>query len=450
MSAVQRKRVHHSTQLLVGGMFVVVVALVGFGWSMGRASYDIFGAVLIAPALVLLTIPMAFRTAHRENDSALTRIVVIGLLLKLAGSLFRFYVAYNLYGGNADAYTYHLQGRILATAIHHGHWAVPQAPFGTQFLIAVTGITYAVVGPTKLGGFFLFSWFGFVGQILFYRAFRIGFPEGDHRRYAKLIFFLPSLIFWPSSLGKEAWMTLALGVTALGAARILARRRGGFVWLALGLWGAGAVRPHIPLIVAAAAVVAYPFRRTRDGSLGNAAAKLFGLAVLLVISLVLMGRAASFFGVQSLDAKSVGAVLNRTQTQTSLGGSAFHAARVRSPLDLPWAAVTVLFRPFPTEVHNSQALLSAVEGMFLLALTVLGLRRVARVPREAIRTGYVAFCLVYTLAFVYAFSAIGNFGILTRQRVQVLPFFLVLLCLPKTAPTDDAPAAAPALARARA
>ena len=35
------------------------------------------------------------------------------------------------------------------------------------------------------------------------------------------------------------------------------------------------------------------------------------------------------------------------------------------------------------------------------------------------------------VTFVYAFSAFSNFGILARQRCQVLPFFIVLLCLPE-------------------
>jgi hypothetical protein len=34
------------------------------------------------------------------------------------------------------------------------------------------------------------------------------------------------------------------------------------------------------------------------------------------------------------------------------------------------------------------------------------------------------------MMFVIAFSSIGNFGIMTRQRTQVFPFVLVLLCLP--------------------
>ena len=34
--------------------------------------------------------------------------------------------------------------------------------------------------------------------------------------------------------------------------------------------------------------------------------------------------------------------------------------------------------------------------------------------------------------FVIAFSSIGNFGIMTRQRAQLIPLFLVLLVLPDT------------------
>ena len=39
------------------------------------------------------------------------------------------------------------------------------------------------------------------------------------------------------------------------------------------------------------------------------------------------------------------------------------------------------------------------------------------------------FCVLYSVAFVYAFSTFGNFGILARERVQVLPMVLALLCL---------------------
>ena len=40
--------------------------------------------------------------------------------------------------------------------------------------------------------------------------------------------------------------------------------------------------------------------------------------------------------------------------------------------------------------------------------------------------------------FAYAFAAIANFGILARERVQVLPMFFVLLAVPPARRTGRA------------
>jgi hypothetical protein len=38
---------------------------------------------------------------------------------------------------------------------------------------------------------------------------------------------------------------------------------------------------------------------------------------------------------------------------------------------------------------------------------------------------------------VFAFSSVGNFGIITRQRTQVFPMVLVLLALPAVSRARD-------------
>ena len=427
---VVRKRVHRSTEQVVVGVFICLIALFFFGWAMGRTSYDTFGAALICPVLVLLTIPLVMRSARRDGDPVLVRIVMLALAVKFAGALVRYSVAYDLYGGTADAYTYHILGSQLAHSIRQGHFVVPSAQIGTQFIVVLTGLAYAVVGSTKLGGFFLFAWLGFLGQYLFYRAFRIGFPAGDMRRYALLVFFLPSEVFWPASLGKESWMTLMLGIFAYGAAKMLGRRHGGFLWVAVGLWGAGAVRPHVALIGIAALCVVYPFRRARAEHAANPAVKAAGLLALTVAALLILQKSNSFFGVQALDPQTVTKVLQTTATQTSIGGSAFTPHLASNPVNFPIAFVTVLFRPFPQEAHNFQALLAAAEGVFLMALIMFSFARLRALPKLALRHSYLLFSLVYVLAFVFAFSSVGNFGILVRERVQVLPFLMVPLCVP--------------------
>jgi len=93
-----------------------------------------------------------------------------------------------------------------------------------------TGIVMAIVGTNQIATFLVFSWLSFLGTILFYRAFTLTFagaPAG-HRRYALMLFFMPSVIFWTADVSKEAIMMLSLGLTAYGIAKVLVHRRGGF------------------------------------------------------------------------------------------------------------------------------------------------------------------------------------------------------------------------------
>jgi hypothetical protein len=47
------------------------------------------------------------------------------------------------------------------------------------------------------------------------------------------------------------------------------------------------------------------------------------------------------------------------------------------------------------------------------------------------RNPFILFILIFSTQFVIIFSAaISNFGILTRERIMLLPLALMLLCLP--------------------
>ena len=42
-------------------------------------------------------------------------------------------------------------------------------------------------------------------------------------------------------------------------------------------------------------------------------------------------------------------------------------------------------------------------------------------------------CTVYSGAFLYTFAALGNLGLIERERTMMFPFFLVLLAIPRAA-----------------
>lgn len=413
---------------------VVAAAATAASWWLAHAPYRLSGVALVAPALVLVSLPLLTRAARREDDPLIARLLLWAFWLKLVFSMARYLVAVEVYGGAADAIGYHNWGTQLAPLLRDGVLLpdVGRDQFlGTGFTRLLTGVIYVVTGPTLLGGFLVFSWLSFWGLYFCYRAFVVAVPDGDHRRYAKLVLFLPSLLFWPSSIGKDAWMMLGLGLCLLGAAHLLNGNLRGWSLLALGLVASTLVRPHIAALFIAAFSAAALARRARRADLMSPIRRLAGLAVLLALVMVVAGAAGSYFGVEEIDAEGVTATVTATADRTSTGGSEFTATTVRSPADVPLALVTVLFRPFPNEVRNTQMAAASLEGLFLLVLLCFAFPRWRRLPRMLRTRPFVTLVVLYMLGFVLAFSSFNNFGLLSRQRVQVYPFLLVLLALPR-------------------
>jgi hypothetical protein len=413
--------------MLALGIGALVV--VGFVWTMLEGNYDQFAAILIALVLLVATLPLARHAARIESWPGLSALLMGGMVLRLGGAIARYLVAYGLYGGVADASTYTQVARQNYHAFRNFHVFTPDTSVFHGLVPWINTVIYAIAGPTELGSFFVFAWFNFLGCYLFFRAFRIAFPEGDGRRYAFLVILLPSLLYWPSSLGKEGWMMLALGLASYGLARALAGRFGGYLALLAGLGAMLLVRPHLALIFLPAALLSFVLRRTTPGR-RRPLARVVGVVVVVVASLVVVGKVQSYFGLTNLDVQTVTKELNTTREQTAQGNSAFTPPNAQSPLGYPEAAVTVLFRPFPWEAKSATVLVSSGEGLLLLGLAAASWRRLRRLPHFLVRNGYVMFSFVYCALFVLAFANFSNFGILARERVQMLPMVLVLLALP--------------------
>jgi len=411
--------------LVIGGYVLLVESAVR------RQDYDLWGGLVLIPALVVLSVHLIARVSR--GDEWLFKLLLAAFVLKALATVARYAMAFVVYDGVADASGYDIQGERLAASYREGDFDADLGRdlIGTGFIRALTGALYAVTGPSIYVAYAFYAWLGFWGLYFLYRAFRVGVPGGDHRRYAVLVLFLPSMLFWPSGLGKEAWMTLGIGLAALGTARMLNDGSRWLVPLAAGLVATGLVRPHITAALFAGIAVAVVVRRSnRPSTATTPLVRAAAVAAVVVAGLFVVGRAASFLGVEEVTASNVDAAVDGTQERTAQGGSEFDARPVNSVQDLPWGAVSVLFRPFVFEANGGAALLAAAEGMVVLFLLLRSTPRLFGVVGQLRRQPYLIVCLVYTVLFVYAFSNFSNFGILTRQRVQVMPFVLVLLALP--------------------
>lgn len=378
------------------------------------------------------------------------RVVVVAVAAKLVAMVARILIIYVVYDGVSDVPRYVENGARVAVEIRQLMIPSEATTTGTEFLEFVLGVVFAVTGPNELAGFVVLTLLAGVGLYFFQRAFALGFPDGDVRRYTLLVFFLPTMLFWTSSIGKESFVTFGLGLAAYGAARSYRRERFGYVVLGVGTVTAFMVRPHVAALLAGAFAAGFLVRPAQSEDRGWAS-WIAGLVAAVVTVGVLVGTLGDELPVDpTADEPILDQLFEVTEERTSQGGSEFANRPVRSPLDLPHALVTVPFRPFPWEVlDNPQAVLSGMEGLALFGLLVASWRRLRELPRLAMHQPMVTMAAAYTIGFCIAFSAIGNFGILARQRAQLLPFMVILLCLPLPggAAGDGEPAPARHIAR---
>ena len=434
-----RHRVVTVTGLVVVALYIGLVL-----WGIDRGSYNTWSALIIGPVLVAGIVPLLRRQAEREADPKLFHLLLVALGLKMIGSLARYWVAYGLYEGATDAQGYHEAGMRIAGELIDSPLLIVSYVLhstGTNFVETLNGIIYVVTGPALLSSFLIFSTLSFIGMFLFYRAFVIALPGGRSRTYARLLFFLPSMLFWPSSVGKEAWLIFALGLASFGVARAIVGVRSGmmrgFILAAAGMALAMQVRPHIAALIGISLSAVFLIRRP-SASLRQLAPifKLASILLVVVVAAVLVVRMQSFLTEDSgIDtAAGVQGTAGAINERTAQGGSEFSAPNVlENPAHAPAALVTVLYRPFVFEADSLVQLGVALEGMFLLLLTLRRWRTIWSAISSMRSSPFIAYAFTFAGLFIIAFSSIGNFGILTRQRVQLYPFVLVLLAWPLVA-----------------
>lgn len=401
---------------------------VGFGLLIGLGgSWRGFGIIAILAALAFAMIGFRMRT---DDDAGwLPRWVLIGFLAKLFSTWARHWMVAVLYGGG-DAFRYHLVGTQLAQEWRHT--GVPpltgHGSFGTQVVEAVTGATFALYTPDLLTGFLMFSMLAYGGQLMFYAAFRHWAGPHQLRPYALLILFLPSFVFWPSSLGKDALVFFALGGAAYFASRLLwGLRLRWLVGLTPFLVVLGLIRIHIAALIVIGLVGAALLARSPRGTNGGVLRKLMIIGVFVGAGALVFQLFPDIFGVDLTSTEEIDSFAADVVRRTSERGTVAAGEAVSGPSQVPGAIALVLFRPYLWEAVELQHFFAAAETSLILGLTIWKLPAMVRSWRSWRANGYVVFSTLYTVAFAVAFSVVRNLGIIARQRGQVLAFFLCVI-----------------------
>ena len=427
---------------IVGGTLYLLV----LGVAMTRLSYDIWGAFVVGPIILVVSLPILARVFNGP-DRTLFWIAVAGLFAKIGAAMIFYWVAFDAYGGAADPARYHAAGRVIASNIRDGLVSpmdmLPRSQ-GTPFIEELTGLLYAVFGSSLLGGFMLYAWMSFWGAVLYVRAAMLAVPGLFERQYAALVFLLPSIVLWSSTTGKEAPMMLFLGLTSYGIARLSVGRWAGWSIpiVAMGAIPAAMIRPHFSAMWIGAMVLAL-IAKVVASSVGTGSLKRLGgvfVALLAVVGLVFAAQVTLRYldpsGEESGDAAlsdRVTTIFEKTEKNTTTGGSRIEPVSISGPQDWPIAIVRTLTRPLPNEARSFAEMLPAAEMTVLFLLAIASWRRLANLPAMLRRCPYVVFAVSVLVVFGLAWASFGNLGLLVRQRSLVTPLLVLLLCLPARA-----------------
>lgn len=380
------------------------------------------GFFLALPVFTLL----AWLVRPRQSVALSWRLYLAGFSLRVAGSLARYWVITDFYQGTADALGYFGYGVSFAEALWRGdlsvlsweHWFGGQGRWwGTPFLRNLSGVVVALVGPSLPAGFLAFAFLGFLGVVLTARAAEGWLAPSAARWVARALMLWPSLWFWPSSMGKEAVVTLAFGLAIYGATgqRLLGR----LPWLLSGLTLLFCVRPHFAGFLAlalAASVVLRPLGAGLGLTLGRA-------ALLVPLAVVIALLALENLGLERADMERIAGFQQEVKERTFQGGSGVERLP-GGPLAPVLGVLNTWARPFPWEVRNLTQGLAAGEILLFWVLMLRG----SRGPRFFLRAWRQNPLTRLALLALVLFSAVfgttySNLGILARQRA---PLFLFL------------------------
>ena len=331
------------------------------------------------------------------------------ILLYLWHTIFCFlYLFYSLYN-QADSIGYYKRSLTF-------DWSIS---LGTDSVDAFSAIFSQGLGFSYLGLFLVFNIIGFIGFSAFYAVLSyitLGAPSYI-TRISTVIIFLPSVSFWSSALGKDAFSFMSVGL-ALWASLDLKR----YIWLMVfAIVLMLIVRPHMSGLMVIALSLALFFQP------GASPVQRFLYSLVAAGgAILLVPLALSYAGVGG-DAQVSDLVeyIEQRQKENLDGASSVDINNMSLVVKL----FTYFFRPLPFEAHNFAALAASLDNVVLLLMLFLSLRLVLKrknFQTDIDKSGRIFLWTYSFSAWVILSMTTANLGIAMRQKWMFAPMLIVL------------------------
>ncbi len=421
--------------------------------------------LLIGPAyyfFVLSTVLFLAIIFLKNKDNL--RIFLMGFLLKVIGILL-FSNLYQFYYGYGDTFRFYKQANRLSEVF----WKNPFEYFAIIFhdysyiRNNLPYLSYALEAGRDTGSFtvikfasllmplglysyinvaLLFGLFTFFAQWLLYFKLRAKYPHVNAYALAAPFFFIPSVFFWSSGIMKDGLSMGFLSLAILGFINIFDSKSNTFwnsLLFALSFILLYKVKSYIALALLVG-IFCYLFiqsiqflRQTRGSTFTLPILNFSLISILLVGFALFRGTINSVISGKLREIENMANYLFRISADK--GGSVYSIGTVdysfpKVLLAIPKSLNVTFFRPYLWEAKNIVSLITSVESLITLLLTIILLfyarfnfKLVFRDPLIALAIGFIM-----TLGTIIGISS-GNFGTLVRYKLPLIPLYWVVLVL---------------------
>jgi hypothetical protein len=375
----------------------------------------------VTPIVILGSVPLFLHNFRGDHDLSLLAFTAICAKWIAA---FAYYYLLVLAHSTGDFQMYFNVGaQLAATESFWGIFRSSMPLVSTSLLPALTGVIVWCFGPSIVTCIVLFTLVAFYGQVLFFRAYSLVYPSRGRKLAAAFLLFCPSLLYWTSTIGKDALMSLALGAVAFGFARLTTGKAHSWGFLLFGIGLAILVRPHVAALVVISIGFAYLFS-SNAGQSRAPGQKIIAIPLLLALLGVALFALSVRLG--SLEPESIVEKSERSYSGTQRGRSSFGQGSARPVRIL--LAPTLLVRPFPWEVNSVAALVSSLESAALGWILLWRRKAIRNFLQARRRQQFTLFALVYSAGLLLMLSIMmSNFGLMVRERAMMLPFVLSIV-----------------------
>lgn len=287
----------------------------------------------------------------------------------------------------------------------------------TEFIVFVTWPFAKFLGLSYIAVMLLFAYFGFQGIAFLYLTAKENIPTlktvTASLSILEIIFLLPNLHFWSSSIGKGSAMIFAVGLFTYGVSRFNQRK----IIIGVGGFLMYMIRPHVLYGFILGIVIAILF--SKKGM--TITSKVMIMVVAGFALYFISGDVTKLTGGSGFDIFNSN-FLDHRNSEFGRGGSGIEVSN-NEFIKL----FTFWFRPLFIDSPGVLGIIVSFENLVMLIFFVQFLKNFFK-KWKMMNTFYRLLFFSFLFASIALAQLGGNLGIIMRQKSQIMPLFFVVFC----------------------